>query len=361
MIGVKLPAEFSLLVRSCRWNFASADGRSRCDIPTSLNWNLLVDLARRHRVQGLAWNALAKQASHVPGDAQAALSSEAMAIAATNLGIAREYGALQADFQNSGIPLLFLKGLTVGALAYHSPMLKMGWDIDLLIDPADLSAATDLLTRRGYSLRLPSTRGQLDSWHARSKESVWIRDDCLNVELHTRLADNRRLIPSLHVQSPRQTVEVAPGIALPTLAGDELFAYLSVHGASSAWFRLKWISDFAALVHGRDADEILRLYSRSQELGAGRAAGQALLLADALFDVLGGSPALRQQLRSDRATRLLSSAALRMLTKGIREPTEQPFGTLTIHWTQFLLQPGPGYMLSEFRRQLESVVTRQSA
>jgi len=79
---------------------------------------------------------------------------------------------------------------------------------------------------------------------------------------------------------------VAPGIRLPTLARDEQFAYLCVHGASSAWFRLKWISDLAGVLHGQSGEMIERLFERSQALGAERAAGQALLLADRLFGSL---------------------------------------------------------------------------
>ena len=86
----------------------------------------------------------------------------------------------------------------------------------------------------------------------------------------------RSSFPSLDVHSPAQEVEIAPGIALPTLADEELFAYLAVHGASSAWFRLKWIADFAAILDARTGAEIERIYQKSQVLGAGRAAGQAL-------------------------------------------------------------------------------------
>lgn len=53
------------------------------------------------------------------------------------------------------------------------------------------------------------------------------------------------------MESARQLVEVACGIELPTLARDEPSAHLCVHGASSAWFRLKWITDLAALIDGR--------------------------------------------------------------------------------------------------------------
>lgn len=350
--------EFLLLIQCCRRNFASAESLAGLELPTDVDWIQLVALARRHRVQGLIWNALAPHGDGIPAEARQQLSSDARLIAATNLAIAEECRGLQQTFDRAKLPLRFIKGLTIGALVYRSPLLKMGWDIDLLIDPCDLATAAGLLSECGYGLRLPASLAALQPWHARSKESVWERDDSFYVELHTRLADNRRVIPTIDIHSPWQFVDVAPGVSLPTLADDELFAYLAVHGASSAWFRLKWISDFAAFLRGRSAEQIGRLYRRSQELGAGRAAGQALLLANTLFDTLQPDPALRQQLASDRSTQLLCRAALRMLWNGKAEPTERPLGTLPIHWTQFLLQPGLNYKFSELWGQGNSLLRR---
>jgi hypothetical protein len=316
-------------------------------------------LARYHRVQGLVWNAISK--AKVPSEIADLLSADARSIAATNLAIARECNELKDAFASAGLPLLFLKGLAVGALAYRNPLLKMGWDIDLLIDPVDLGAAIDVLTNRGFTVREPACAVQLESWHERLKESTWSRPDGLHVELHIRLADNPGLISTLGIHSKTRRIEVVPGVSLTTLAGDELFAYLCIHGASSAWFRLKWISDFAALIHGLPTGEVERLYWRSQDLGAHRAAAQALLAADALFASLDGT-SLRQRLANDAPSRFLASAALRQLTgRGEpREPTETIFGTLRIHWTQLLLKPGLGFALSEAARQLGDVVHRRA-
>lgn len=347
--------EFGLLTRLCRWNFA-ANRDERPKPLANIDWPLLVKLAKYHRVQGLAWNALAPNSDLVPKGSRETLSSDARAIAAVNLAIAVECERLRRAFERSAIPLLFLKGATLGALAYANPALKSAIDIDLLIGPADLQTAAELLRNAGYRLIAPR-RHDLSTWHRAWKESVWARDDH-QVDLHTRTSDNPRLIRDIGVHSPRQLVRVAEGIELPTLADEELFAYLAVHGASSAWFRLKWISDFAGFLHGRSSEELLYLYRRSQELGSGRSAGQALLLAHELFGALEGSPSLAAQLRRDATIASLFRTALGLLTGAPIEPTERQFGTFPIHRSQFQLLSGIGYKLSELSRQAMRIVTR---
>jgi hypothetical protein len=337
--------EFRFLLTLCRAAFTgdAADEPSR-----DLDWSLLVRISKFHRVQGLAWNAL--KTSSIEAEA---LAADAQSIVTTNLQIAAESRALRSSFDHAGIDLLFVKGLTLGALAYRNPMLKMGWDIDVLIDASKLADAASVLQRRGYRLIEPDASKDLETWHRRRKESVWRRGE-LYVELHTRLADNPTLIPMIDIRSPHREVEVTSGIALPTLAADELFAYLCVHGASSAWFRLKWITDFAALIHARSPGEIEQLYQRSQELGACRTADQALLLADALFGSLNGTD-LKPRLLRDRSSHLLRNAALRQVVSS-KEPTGAPLGTWRIHWTQLLIKPELAFKASEVFRQVRDAV-----
>jgi hypothetical protein len=235
--------------------------------------------------------------------------------------------------------------------------LKMGWDIDLLVPPEELDAAAAALESAGYRLDLPAgprAREGLELFHRYAKESVWKSADAsLTVELHTALSDNPALLRGVGPHSPEQRVEVAKGRFLPTLRGDELFAYLTVHGASSAWFRLKWIADVAALLGRTPPAEIERLYRRSIELGAGRAAAQALLLCERLFDTP-VPPALAAELRSVRSNRWLLAVALRMLA-GRSLATELHhlrLGTLYIHVMQLGLLPGLGFKLGEFGRQI---------
>lgn len=346
--------ELKFAVECCRHNFAGNDGAIATP-PRSLDWPRFLELVRFHRVQGLAWKAL-DDGGPAPSAILEALSLDAQAIAAANLRAAAASRDVLDDFEAAGVPALFVKGLTAAALAYRQPLLKMSWDIDLLVAPENIPAAAEHLAKRGHRPILPHPPADLEHWHRRRKESVWASDDGLHVELHSRLADNTRLIPCITVDSPSETVEVAPGIRLPTLARDELFAYLCVHGASSAWFRLKWISDLAGLIHGQSGEMIERLYEWSQALGAERAAGQALLLADSLFSTLNNTR-LREMLRQDRAIVRLAEAAYRQVTGPPREPTSGRLGTWRIHLTQFGLKPGLGFKLSEFVRQAHDAVT----
>lgn len=346
--------ELRLARDCCRWNFR---GARRDPVDTiGVNWPQFVRLARFHRIQGLVWTCLAASRAEVPEREAELLAEDARAVAAANLGAIAEARELVELFDQAGAPLLILKGAPLAKLAYGTSLTKSAVDIDLLIDPERLAEAATLVRARGYRparSNLSSQPESLRRWHRFRKDSEWrAAATSLQIDFHTRLTDNPILLEGIGVHSPRQTVQVLPGIELPTLALDEMFAHLAVHGASSAWFRLKWISDFAALLAPLPPSEIERLFLRAWELGAGRAAGQALLLADRLFGSLDGLRDLRAGLMKDRSTRRLYRAALRQIAgANPREPTSRPWGTVRIHWVQLLLMPGVGFMIGELVRQ----------
>jgi hypothetical protein len=344
--------EFQLALECCRRNFRNAEERV---LTLDVDWPVFHDLVRFHRIEGLVHRALRNEAS-IPSGIAEKLSDAAASIAAQNLRSAAACHLLIEAFEARLISILFVKGLTLGVLAYGNGAVKSAIDIDILIDPDDLEAAADCLHATRFRLAAPSK--SLLRWHRSWKESVWLNDQGMQLDLHVRLADNPRMLSDITVHAPSRRVEVAPGIALPTLSDDELITYLAVHGASAGWFRLKWISDFAALLAGRSGAEIVNLYEHSQALGAGRAAGQGLLLADALFKTLADLPLLSQRLRSDRSTLRLFRIALRLLARGPAEPTKHPFGTLPIHLSQVALQAGPRFAMSQITQQVRQLITR---
>ena len=352
-----LPREFELVAACCRWPPSPARDRAVLAAAQQADWSLVAKIAERNRVEGLVWNALRRSGAALPADVGARLRSGADRIARQNLVLTAESLRLSALLDESGIRHLFVKGISLGVLAYGSIGPKMGWDIDLLVERSSIEPAAAALEGAGYRLVLPrgpKGRERLGLWHRHWKESVWSSAaGSLIVELHSGLNDNPLLLRGVGVGSPSQRVEVAKGRSLETLRTDELFAYLCIHGASSAWFRLKWIADLGALLGDCPPAEIERLYRRSQELGAGRAAAQALLLCERVLEIP-VPPALVAELRSDRVNRWLLFVALRKLAGRnlTAELDERLLGTGTLHLMQFALMPGLRFKYSEFRRRL---------
>jgi hypothetical protein len=152
-------------------------------------------------------------------------------------------------------------------------------------------------------------------------------------------------------------VQIADGIALPTVARDPLLAYLAAHGASSAWFRLKWLADLHALLSGADARALRAAYAAMRAHGAGRAAGQAMLLLHLVYD-LPLSDDLVQALEADRIVRWLTAEALRQMASDA-EPTERRGGTFGLHTTQLMIGEHWAYPLTEGLRRTGEILFRR--
>jgi hypothetical protein len=344
--------EFKLALDCCRWSITGGRGSDLRDLASKVDWPTFVRLVRRHRIQGLVVQALRNNGVTVPAESED-ISRDALAIAGRNLRSAVECARLLERFSDAGLRLIFVKGLTLSALAYRDPYVKLSCDIDILVDPGRIDRAAAILGDFGFDPVVPCVEPRspdIVDWHARYKESTWYsREADLNLDLHTHLSDNAAVIPAVGLSSRQQWVSLGRGHKLPTLANDDLFAYLCVHGAVSAWFRLKWIVDLVAFLRNTARDRIQEYYRHALSAGAGRAPGQALLLADRL-SLLELPLDLRTELRRDPMNRFLASLAHHTLIQPV-EPTARPLGTAAIHISQLLLLPGWRFKRSEIARQ----------
>lgn len=315
-----LPASEPLLElgRLCR---AGIEGRRE---RSSLAEDTFRTLARRHRIEGLLAAATGDQAVQ-------------QRVTAESLSQAAEYARIREALAD--LDPFFLKGLSVAAQFYARPFLKQSADIDLLVAPCRLGEASARLETLGYWLVTPRVSARLDRWARFSNQSVW-QSPSHTVELHHRAT----LVPFAGTGSPMK-VTIAPGVAVATFSPADQYAYLAFHGAFSGWFRLKWLADFSALAL-RSGLPLADLHAHAKAMGAGRASAQALLLAEALFG-LDLDDELRTQVDRDTFAWRLARWALRLLEGG--EPTERRFGTLPLHASFALLQPGAAPILRRLR------------
>lgn len=323
------------------------------DAAAGLDWPLVEAVAKRHRVEGIVHKALGDAGLPSP------FATAATRIARQNLAHAAEADRLHQRLRDAGIAHLFVKGVTLDMLAWRSLALKRSIDIDILADDIRYAEACAIVHEAGYRCTHPGDlpAPAIEAYSRRNKDSVWRhRRRGITVELHRRLCANPALLPTLGVRSPSKDVEIAPGIALPTLARDELFAYLCVHGALTAWSRLKWPADLAALLsHEKD---LVGLYRRSAALAPGRAAAQALLVCEALFGLDLGP--LSAELRSDKRNAWLARVALDTMVRGgpERELEAQRLGTARLHYSILFLQKGLRYKAGDMLRQVKRLTAR---
>lgn len=351
--------EWIFIVECCRYaSRGTSSAKLRELAAAALDWPLVERIGARHRVEGIAHKALRDAGVRSP------FASKATGIARQNLFHVAEAKRLHDRLDASGIAHLFFKGATLDMLAWKSLALKKSIDVDILVDPERYGDACTILRECDYRCVPPYPGdlpvGQIYAYAKTAKDSLWRNSDLgVTVELHLRLTQNPALLPMISVRSPSQLVHLGSGIALPTLARDELFAYLCVHGALTAWSRLKWLADLSAFLS--PGDDLDTLYRRALTLAPGRAVPQALLVCEALFGLSLG--ALKVELRRDPITRWLARVALDTMVKGgpDKELSDQRLGTAGIHFSILFLQRGFGYKVADLARQFRRVARRLQA
>ena len=347
-------SEFNLLLACCQFPHDLEIVRERA--AAEIDWSFFVSLIQRHRVTGLVASALSQAGLNCPSAVAARLKDGAAQAAAGSLVLAAEAVRLNSSFQTDGLTPYFIKGSTLGFLAYGSLALKESCDIDLLVSPSEALQASAILRENGYTPVVGDQaldEAQLLASIVRFKDTMWHHDrKRITVELHTRLFANPTMLPVDWATKP-ESIAVGRDDTLPSLERKFLLVYLSVHGAAHAWSRLKWLADFAALLNTASPAEQQEALELARKLHVHRAFAGAMILASELLKADVDSSIL-ETARDIQKVQALRRVALRALVgSGNRELSSQALGTLGIHAAHFFLVPGLRHKWAELRSKLD--------
>jgi hypothetical protein len=315
-VHIRPSLEFLLIAACCRWPPSTERAIAiRVAADKVSDWSRLLRLLKHHRVGVLVSQALRAPAVRVPAAVTAELDAIIQSNVLRGLRLAAETVRLQNLLTGAGIPSLVLKGVALEQPAYGSIAAKQTRDIDLLVPPECAEAALQLIERNRYTLSLPAQRLSTTQRralirYAREVELVDPRTQ-IRVELQWRAADNPVLLCGIDAYSTAQTIALSESASVRTLAPDDLFAYLCVHGAHHSWSRLKWLADLNALIASAKPD-LEHLYRHARAVGAGYCAGQALLLCQKLFGLRLPAALARELQASKRCQRLVAIAMAAM-------------------------------------------------
>ena len=316
-----------------------------------LDWGRFLRVATRHQVIGLIHEGLTQARPDVPPEIADEIGTQAAALVRENLAMAREVMRVQRLFDDSDLPVLFVKGPALAVLAFGNVGLRSGQDIDLLVPYEALPAATAVILRAGYRRFDPPPNisdAQLRLVMPLRKDLGFLhRATGLRIELHWRLFLNPHAMTESSFMAASRVVPLSGAAGVRTLGEHDLFAYLCMHGALHWWNRLKWLADVNALL-ASTPNGVEPLVRAAEARGAGRAAAQALLLCRKVFQT--PLPAsLTGTLDRSVTMRWLKATALKAMTtgKGEHDPHEVRFGTTRGSLSTFLLSRSWRYQLAE--------------
>ena len=197
---------------------------------------------------------------------------------------------ISAGLGAANVRHLSVKGPVLAQQIYGDVGARDSKDLDFLVDPDKIAAATATLEALGYSESvIPDAASGPD---VANKHRTFTGHDT-EIELHTRLLDVEALLPlSFEAIWSRHETVMLGTVAVPALSIVDTMLYLCAHGAHHLWFRLKWLEDIARIATMPARPGIAEAaVARAGEAGAEVLVTSALALIDEVLHVRGAGAA----------------------------------------------------------------------
>ena len=195
--------------------------------------------------------------------------TRAREIAFRNLALTSELLELIRALRQRGIQALAYKGPVLGEQLYGDVTLRQFVDLDILVAPADVMLARDVLYKSGYAEMAPFSSSLLRR-HVRTQceWQMFGTDSGTLIELHWALFPHYASF-DLCVSELQQTsvdVEIS-GERVKTIDLLHLALALSAHGTKHFWTRLAWLVDFALVLQNCAASNAEELFDDAARRG----------------------------------------------------------------------------------------------
>jgi hypothetical protein len=302
-------AEIQVLLLCAQRQLDSSQLRKLCvllDAP--FEWETLVEMAVYHKVFPLVyWNLHRHAAEKVPANILHELQQLFYENVMYNMRAQVEAGRALRELQAEGVKVLLFKGPVLASKLYGGGALREYKDFDLLVQPADMPTAREVLARLNY---LPMTpKNTVDTAGKNNRHNA---DDGIfhqsfiqpqyQLELEVHWAFGSALVPDpLDEQNYWDNLKpfATEQLYAYTLPWDDQFLMLCMHGAKHRWHRLKWLGDIVEFCRAFPEFDWDSLLKNAQALRMKRIVLLNLWLAQHLFDVQ-LPPIIQQHLRQAR-------------------------------------------------------------
>jgi hypothetical protein len=228
----------------------------------------LVDAALYHRVDGYAAEAVRRgQLALSPGP-RGRLARIAAVHRVHSRALRHELADLAPILADAcGAEPVCIKGPAIADRFYPEPGLRTFADLDLLVLPAQMRAAVDALSSRGYDtvLEFRPGFGERHGHDVHLRRMVGSRQ--LDVELHWRIGDDPACegLDHARMSGGERLALDGSGVGVPPIA--EHLVCLTAHLLSDRAKRLIWIQDLALAGEAASERDWRRAFEVARELG----------------------------------------------------------------------------------------------
>lgn len=248
--GTPSGAEWSLLLAACSMLPDHQNQDHARELPESISWKSLLDLAERHGTLPLVHRFLASRAQEVPAETLLLVKQRQQVNLHKSLFLARELIRILDCLARLGIEAMPYKGVTLAEQMYGDLSLRPAGDIDLLIRPEDLSRIRQAVRELGYtphqSLSAAEERAYMQSGYECAFDSE-AGPNLLEVQWaiqpHFYAVDYD--MPGMFRRG--MTITLA-GQTVKTPSPEDQVLILSIHAAKHVWGRLIWLCDMAHIL-----------------------------------------------------------------------------------------------------------------
>jgi Uncharacterised nucleotidyltransferase len=256
-------------------------------LATPLQWPLILERAYSHQVYPLLYRNLRDLGfPGVPEVVQAELKGPFLANALRNQLLAEELARLLSLLGEAGIRVVPLKGVALAQSLYGDTSARVCVDIDILVPPANVVQAIDLLLATGYRTEFSDPYfAKLALRHGRHYDVV--REDrgiSFLLEVHWILVQhsskNNEAVDDLWAEARPQSLFGRPAFSL---SPEWEFLYLSMHAADHEWRSLKWLVDIHEIVSSGLVDW-QQTIKKAEEFEIDLAIGQTLAACSLLLE-----------------------------------------------------------------------------
>jgi hypothetical protein len=267
-------------------NLSQKESNCAPALRNQIRWKVLFDLADRHGVQPLLYQALSTKQDIVPAADMRTLAHLYQTNVHKTLFLSRELIHILGRLQEAGIEVMPYKGVALAEGIYGDMALRQAGDIDLLIHARDLPRIRETLREIGYVPHSPLSAAEERAHLKSGYECVFDGAAGRNL-LEVQWAVQPRFYAMDYDQESlfQRAVSIrVAGHDVKTPSADDLFLILSTHAAKHVWERLIWLCDLAKIMQLPQLNWGW-IGSQAKELGIERILRVTLLLTNRLLHV----------------------------------------------------------------------------